>query len=144
MTRSILMATLFACALLHTACRNPGMPTLVASPSANTVASNDGQYTFYWVPKPNPVPLNRFFSMDVEVLDLYGNPVTPESASLTVDAGMPQHGHGMNHVPRINAQPDGTWMAEGFLMHMPGDWQLYFDLEVEGVSHRGQTPLVVD
>ena len=130
--------------LLLGGCYKPGMPTLVASPVANTVASNDGQYSFYWVPKPNPVPLNRFFAIDVQVLDMAGNPVTPEMASLTVDAGMPQHGHGMNHVPRIKSQPNGTWLAEGMLMHMPGNWQLYFDLEVDGVSHRGQTPLVVD
>lgn len=144
MKQTLLIASLLGCSMLIGGCYHPGMPTLVASPSANTVASNDGQYTFYWVPKPNPIPLNWFSSMEIQVLDLYGNTVTPDNATLTVDAGMPQHGHGMNHVPRIKAQPNGTWLAEGFLMHMPGDWQLYFDLEVDGVSHRGQTPLVID
>ena len=136
--------TVLLSTLLLIGCYKPGMPTQVASPVANTVQSNDGLYGFYWVPKPNPVPLNRFFSIEVQVLDMSGNPVTPEMAKLTVDAGMPQHGHGMNHVPRIKTQPNGTWLAEGMLMHMPGDWQLYFDLEIDGVSHRGQTPLVVD
>ena len=48
--------------------------------------------------------------MDVQVMDIAGNLITPEQASLTVDAGMPQHGHGMNHVPRIMTTKDG-WTA---------------------------------
>lgn len=124
-------------------CYNSGMKTYVAPPVARTLASNDGQYTFYWVPRPDPIPLNRFFAIDVQVLDIAGNLVTPEQATLLVDAGMPQHGHGMNHVPQIKTDKDG-WTAERLLMHMPGDWQIYFDLEINGVSYRGQTPMNID
>ncbi|MCH2132183.1 MAG: hypothetical protein MK116_00385 [Phycisphaerales bacterium] len=139
MIRLLLIASL----LLLSACHS-GMNTLVASPVARTVASNDGSFTVYWVPKPDPIPLNQFFQIEIQVLDIAANPITPEDATLKVDAGMPQHGHGMNHVARVVPQEDGTWLAEGLLMHMPGDWQLYFDLEQDGVSRRAQTPLVVD
>lgn len=142
--KHLVLAILALCCLSSIGgCYNSGMKTLVAPPVARTLASNDGQYTFYWVPRPDPIPLNRFFAMDVQVMDIAGNLITPEQASLTVDAGMPQHGHGMNHVPRIMTTKDG-WTAEGLLMHMPGDWQIYFDLEIDGVSHRGQTPMNVD
>ena len=125
-------------------CYSSGMKTLVAPPIARTVTSNDGNFSVYWVPKPDPIPLNRFFAIEVQILNLAGEAITPEMATLKVDAAMPQHGHGMNHVARVTPQDNGTWLAEGLLMHMPGDWQLYFDLEVDGVSRRAQTPLVVD
>lgn len=142
--KHLVLSILVACCLLSIGgCYNSGMKTLVAPPVARTLASNDGQYTFYWVPRPDPIPLNRFFAIDVQVMDIAGNIITPEQASLTVDAGMPQHGHGMNHVPSIRATKNG-WTAERLLMHMPGDWQIYFDLEIDGVSHRGQTPMTVD
>lgn len=143
MKHVVLSLFAFCCLLNFGGCYNSGMKTLVAPPVARTLASNDGQYTFYWVPRPDPIPLNRFFAIDVQVMDIAGNLITPEQAELTVDAGMPQHGHGMNHVPRVRTSKNG-WTAEGLLMHMPGDWQIYFDLEIDGVSYRGQTPMNID
>ena len=143
MKQAVLILVAILSMLTTNGCYNSGMKTLVAPPVARTLASNDGQYTFYWVPRPDPIPLNRFFAIDVQVMNLSGEVITPEEASLTVDAGMPQHGHGMNHVPRIKSDKNG-WTAEGLLMHMPGDWQIYFDLDIDGVSHRAQTPMAVD
>ena len=125
-------------------CYSSSMKPMVAQPAANTVTSNDGKFSVSWVPQPDPIPLNSFFDIKVQILDLSGEAITPDEATLKVDAAMPQHGHGMNHVATVTPQSDGTWLATGLLMHMPGDWQLYFDLEMDGISRRAQTPVVID
>ena len=143
MNSTLMRLLLMISVVLVAGCKS-GMNTMVAPPIARTVAANDGSFSVYWVPRPDPIPLNQFFSIQVQILDIAGNEITPDDATLDVDAGMPQHGHGMNHVPRVVPQADGTWVAEGLLMHMPGDWQLYFDLKRDGVSRRAQAPLVID
>ena len=132
------------CLCLLGGCYTSSMNTMVAPPIARSVPANDGNFTIYWNPRPDPIPLNQFFRVQVQVLDMWGNVVTPDDATLVVDAGMPQHGHGMNHIPRVVPQDDGTWLVEGLLMHMPGEWQLYFDIERDGVTRRAQTGLMVD
>ena len=63
---------------------------------------------------------------------------------LVVDAAMPNHNHGMNHVPLIERTGPGRWHVEDMLFHMPGYWELYFDVEEQGVTHRAQEALEVD
>ena len=43
---------------------------------------------------------------------------------LTVDAGMPEHGHGMNTIPMTTANGDGSFVTDGMLFHMPGEWTI--------------------
>ena len=53
---------------------------------------------------------------------------------VTVDADMPQHGHGMNYRPRVRLESaTGEFIAEGFVLHMPGLWRFRFKL-VDGTS----------
>lgn len=62
--------------------------------------------------------------------------VCPADATLTaVDATMPQHGHGMNYRPSLQALGGGRWRAEGLLWHMAGTWQLQLDVDHQGVRH---------
>ena len=51
---------------------------------------------------------------------------------------MPEHGHGMNRVPRIEAKGGGRFRAEGLLFHMPGKWELYFDVTRGALTERAQ------
>ncbi len=57
-------------------------------------------------------------------------------SSFAVDATMPEHRHGMNYAPKVSAAGDGAWRADGLLFHMPGRWQLAFDVAVDGRSER--------
>ena len=57
---------------------------------------------------------------------------------------MPHHNHGMNHVPLIERTGPGRWHVEDMLFHMPGYWELYFDVKEQGVTHRAQDALEVD
>ena len=63
---------------------------------------------------------------------------------LAVDAAMPEHGHGMNRVPKVAPRPDGGFHAEGLLFHMPGRWELYFDVTQGAVTERAQTDVVLE
>lgn len=64
--------------------------------------------------------------------------------ALRVDAQMPAHRHGMNYRARVTPQGDGRYRAEGLLFHMPGHWQLVFDLERPGGTERLTADLAVE
>jgi hypothetical protein len=61
----------------------------------------------------------------------------PASAELLrVDATMPDHRHGMNYRPRLQASGPGAWTADGLLWHMPGRWELLLVARVHGQERR--------
>ena len=67
------------------------------------------------------------------------------SPALTrVDATMPEHRHGMNYRPTVSARGGGLYVADGFLFHMPGRWQLVFDVARGERRARLTTDLVVE
>ncbi len=39
-----------------------------------------------------------------------------------------QHKHGMNYRPSVKALGQGLYRAEGLMFHMPGRWELVFEL----------------
>lgn len=57
---------------------------------------------------------------------------------------MPQHGHGMNLVPTIERGVDGTWRVDHMLFHMPGYWELYFDITERGRVERAQSEATLE
>ena len=76
---------------------------------------------------PATVVIGRHFAIEAFVCADDGTPVLTR-----VDALMPEHRHGMNYRPTLDAKGDGHYVAEGFLFHMPGRWQLSFDVERGG------------
>jgi hypothetical protein len=74
---------------------------------------------------PAPIPLGEHFAVEAVVCAPPGVAV----GGLRVGAQMPAHRHGMNYRPRVIAQGDGRYRAEGLLFHMPGRWQLFFDVQ---------------
>lgn len=43
---------------------------------------------------------------------------------IEASASMPAHGHGMNYQPEIHDNAHGDIVSSGWLMHMPGKWQV--------------------
>jgi hypothetical protein len=80
---------------------------------------------------PEPVPVGRHFAIEVVLCPLGGAGLPAE---LRVDAGMPEHKHGMNYRPSIAAQGPGRYRAEGLMFHMPGRWELVFELHRAGTA----------
>ncbi len=60
-----------------------------------------------------------------------------------VDAWMPAHRHGMNYAPTLAGAPGGPMRAEGLLFHMPGAWQVVFELRLDGRALRLVDDVVV-
>ncbi len=54
-------------------------------------------------------------------------------ARVQASGGMPEHDHGLPTQPRVAAggRP-GAYRVQGVRFHMPGRWQLVFDVEVDG------------
>lgn len=79
-----------------------------------------------FAPRPAPLPLGRHFALDIVVCPAAGQPAPVLRA---VDAEMPAHRHGMNYRPTVQALGPGQYRADGLLLHMPGAWRLWFELD---------------
>ena len=104
-------------------------------PAKRRVDSNGGTYSVTVESTPNPIPMNEPFDLRFTVAAKSGS---LQGVAVQVDARMPAHGHGMNRVPKLTTQADGTTRAEGMLFHMPGHWELYVDITQGGKTERAQ------
>ena len=80
---------------------------------------------------PPTIEVGKHFSLDALVCADSGTPVLER-----VDATMPEHRHGMNYRATVGAKGPGRYVAEGLMFHMPGLWQLVFDVERAGQRTR--------
>jgi hypothetical protein len=87
---------------------------------------------------PDPIPWGEPFALQVWL------PGKGPDAALAVDAAMPEHGHGMNRVPLVTGDGQGGYAVEGLLFHMPGRWELYFDVTEGAVTERAQIEVVLE
>jgi hypothetical protein len=78
--------------------------------------------------RPPRVPVGEFFVVEAVVCARGG----AAPAALRVDAQMPEHRHGMNYRAKVSRQGDGRYLAEGLLLHMPGRWELVFEVVGDG------------
>jgi hypothetical protein len=89
------------------------------------------------------VPRGEPFAMQVRAIDAEGKSL--EGQSLGVDCTMPHHGHGMNVRPVVTQDSPGCWSVDPMLLHMPGRWELCFDLAgADRRTRRTQTTLEVE
>ena len=53
--------------------------------------------------------------------------------TVAVSGAMPEHEHGLSYVPKVErcAGNDRHWCVDGLRFHMPGHWELYFDIGSE-------------
>ena len=103
-----------------------------------------GTWRVRWRTEPAAIPVNEPFRMLVEIDPTMSAGATPAAVGLALDAGMPSHGHGMVRVPRVVRTSPGRFTAEGVLLHMPGPWELFLDIELRGISERAQFSVEVD
>ncbi|HEU4369608.1 MAG TPA: hypothetical protein VFV05_15420 [Methylomirabilota bacterium] len=80
--------------------------------------------------RPTTLEVGRHFSVEAVVC------ADAPPRALRVDAEMPEHRHGMNYRARVSMAGTGRYVAEGLLFHMPGRWQLVFDVERDGRTER--------
>jgi hypothetical protein len=112
-------------------------------PFAAARATADSAYFVRCTPRPRPIPVNQIFSMEVGVFRDARLTRPASAVRVHADADMPEHGHGMTLAPRVARIGDGTFRVEGMLMHMPGAWEIYIDVEDDGRTSRATFPVEV-
>jgi hypothetical protein len=97
-------------------------------------------YLVAWRADPAPIAVSRHFALDIVVC---AKPGAQPPQSLRVDATMPAHRHGMNYRPTVVAAGEGRFRAEGMMFHMPGAWELAFDVTAGDGAERVREPYVL-
>jgi hypothetical protein len=101
----------------------PPCPTSSAGPALRRIAGE--HVDIAWRPLGDTVTVGQPFAIEFEVCQR-GTPTTIDR--LRVDAWMPEHRHGMNYRTTLSGARPGPLRAEGLLFHMPGRWQLVFEM----------------
>jgi hypothetical protein len=93
--------------------------------SGATRRVENGNYEIVFSSAPGPIETGKHFSLDFAVCPRAG--AGPPDA-VRVDAVMPEHRHGMNYRPVVVARGPGLYRADGLMFHMPGRWEIRFDV----------------
>jgi len=137
-----------ALCLALAACRAGGTAASADSPKpwigGSEIASNDGDWRIVYKVADGSVRRGETFAIEAWVFaaDAPGKPRA--DVSLAVDAAMPQHGHGMNRVPHVENLGAGRFRIDGLNFHMPGKWELYFDVARKALVERAQADVEVE
>jgi YtkA-like len=87
--------------------------------------SEHGLYRATVRPGITPIPVRRLQSWTLHLETVAGIPI--DSATITVDGGMPQHGHGLPTRPRVvRALGNGDHQVDGVKFSMGGWWRMLF------------------
>lgn len=85
--------------------------------------TDHGKYVLTLVPPVEPPAINALHTWQVKVASPEGAPVT--QARISVDGGMPQHGHGLPTQPLVRRElAAGTYLVEGMKFSMTGWWEM--------------------
>ncbi|HEU4779218.1 MAG TPA: FixH family protein [Steroidobacteraceae bacterium] len=83
--------------------------------------SANGMFTAMLLPV-EPVRVRTLQSMTVVITDASMHPV--DNAQLTIDGGMPRHGHGLPTKPRVTSHiGGGVYEIDGVRFNMGGWWE---------------------
>ena len=73
------------------------------------------------------IKVGKLHSWNIQVMTPDGKPV--DSARISVDGGMPQHGHGLPTKPLVTRQlGEGRHLVEGMKFNMGGWWVVKFEV----------------
>jgi hypothetical protein len=111
---------------------------------ANEVEGSTGLFVVRYLARPAAIPMNEDFALRACIFDARERERPLDDVELVVDAGMPEHKHGMVRVPRIERHDDGSFEIRGMLFHMPGRWELYFDVVRGALTERAQVSVELE
>ncbi len=97
------------------------------------------RYLMAFRPDPLRIDVGEPFALIVNVCTRSDDP----AELLAVDASMPEHRHGMNYRAIIVAKGEGRYRVEGLLFHMPGRWEVTFDVRAGAESERLTHDIIV-
>ncbi len=89
---------------------------------ATTRPTDNGQFVVSIAPENPDFQRNKIHSWIATVKDAGGNIV--ENATIAIDGGMPQHGHGLPTSPQMTEYlGDGAYRIDGVRFNMRGWWE---------------------
>jgi hypothetical protein len=95
--------------------------------------SKAGLYEVTYAPEVTPIPMRTLHAWTVEVRARDGRPI--DGATIRVDGGMPDHGHGLPTQPSVrDALGGGRYLVDGMKFSMGGYWVV--DLAIDGAEGR--------
>lgn len=101
--------------------------------TSTELLTDGGLYQVSWRSDTDNVPLNQIHSWTLHVETADGQPA--ENATILVDGGMPQHGHGLPTSPKVTEYlGNGDYRVEGLRFQMTGFWQVKFNINAGGQS----------
>jgi hypothetical protein len=113
-----------------------GIAAMLQPPPADldlslTQATERGLYIGTLEPGAFPIPVGPIQTWTIAVILPDGRPL--EHADLSIDGGMPQHGHGLPTAPQITEDlGGGRYRVEGLKFNLHGWWTI--KLSVSGAS----------
>ena len=112
-----LTACSHAMAMMHGGARRPAASEFGLGPRTSV----NGTYVATLHPERELKP-RQMQTVRVAIADAAGRPV--EDATIAIDGGMPQHGHGLPTRPRMTrVLSDGTYEVQGVRFNMGGWWE---------------------
>lgn len=118
----VVLAGLTACTSVMTMVHGGPKPPAESEFGLGPRVSSDGLYVAVLKPAESLRP-RRLQSIEVALHDANGQAV--DGAQITIDGGMPQHGHGLPTRPRVTRNPgSGAYVIEGVRFNMGGWWEL--------------------
>lgn len=125
---------------------SPSATPAVAVPTTlvRTLCSAGSTYGIDLIKAPDPIPVGDLFDLEVRIRDGCRSRRHAEGILLEVDAMMPGHGHGMNTHPRTTPLGPGWFLVTGLRFHMPGRWEIDFDVIRRGALERAQAEVALD
>ncbi|HEV7822682.1 MAG TPA: FixH family protein [Burkholderiales bacterium] len=100
-----------------------------------------GRYSVKFRPVPAKIAVGQHFSLEMAVC---ANGGAPPPESIGVDAQMPEHRHGMNYKASVKPSAGGRYRADGLMFHMPGRWEIIFELRAADVTDRATHNEVIE
>ena len=67
-----------------------------------------------------------------------GEPLSPDDLTITVDAAMIAHYHGLVRSPIVRRLRGTTFTVDGLFFHMPGEWDIFVDVKRGRILERTQ------
>ena len=111
---------------VHAVRMTHGMRLPIPPTDVGTIKTTvNGRYAVRLAAEREPVPLNRVHRWTVRLTPTAATAGAAGDVAVSVDGGMPQHGHGLPTAPRVTGRlPDGRLIVDGMKFSMPGWWEL--------------------
>lgn len=99
------------------------------------------RYALVYRMLPAKLAVGKHFALEFVVCPKGGNAAP---SGVVVDAFMPEHGHGMNYKATVKRTGGARYRADGLMFHMPGRWDLAFELQGAGQPERLTRGIVLE